>query len=939
VKRPSKARFSTLRTLGSTWLAGALYFLLLDAAVETFWIKSPVRWWVAVLTGVYLGGSAALWRRRHPLWERFDWAGKATASFFVFLGLLALTAWLPGGLSRGLSVLGLSTSTTLALAAGVAVVVSGVALFQLRYPHPAVRWTIAAGAAYGVIALLWGIYAGTPYPGLLRGESLWTWLPRWLQGAFIGSFVVVPLAMVVQIAARLQWLRPSESPGWRLRPVTMLSLVLATSVAAVTVPVESVTTLGQSGNRGPGMKPRPVETLKLPAARTFDLAHVDAAHFAVALGKEPAKIFEFVRDSIAFEAYPGVLRGPRGTLLAMAGNSVDRAQLLASLLEHAGHRVRYVHGELPDREARELVSSMWARRPRAAGAQAHRELSPALKRAQDTLSAGVKRDYSLIRDHLRRANFKMPRQSGLSVESLVKEAQAHYWVQWWKDGAWVDLDPSFGDAVPGQVYARAEQSFDKLPEALFHRVTLRLRLEEYPILLQGDAAVTPTVREILNYTAKAGDLSGVDVVLSHQPENWNGPARNLQEALSSAVAATGRVKPVLMVANRFVAGEEAFRQRPPSGAGIGGVSSGLGGEGTRKPVSIATAEWLEFEFTAPDGRRESVTREIFDLVGGPRRAAGRNLSAKEVRDRAEADRAIDVTEAIYDVFFTTGRINRTYLSDLAADPRRADYGDSDMRMVLLSLNIAFTATSDAVVEHLGDPRTLAVRFYPDSPRVQVAEASRKAGASRISLDLRRDSTRVVALGPQQENAFLARVLRGVLDGTLERVLLTYVTANLNAGGFPWSPVVSTSMVFERAHAERVPFLLLRDQSDLSHLERTVPEEALARLREGVARGQLAITPQRAISVGGVSRLAWWLLNPASGETIAVTDEGLHGGDEQMMVVNEKKLGVAWVSRNHALRVQTFKTVKEFGEWIGFLLVQRYEIVERLPPPWDRFVPW
>jgi hypothetical protein len=107
----------------------------------------------------------------------------------------------------------------------------------------------------------------------------------------------------------------------------------------------------------------------------------------------------------------------------------------------------------------------------------------------------------------------------------------------------------------------------------------------------------------------------------------------------------------------------------------------------------------------------------------------------------------------------------------------------------------------------------------------------------------------------------------------------------------------------------------------------------------MGRGQMAITPQRAISVGGASRLAWWLVDPTSGETIAVTDEGLHGGDEQMMVVSEQKRGVAWVSRNHALRVQTFETVQEFAKWIAFLLAQKYEIVERLPAPWDQFVPW
>ena len=84
---------------------------------------------------------------------------------------------------------------------------------------------------------------------------------------------------------------------------------------------------------GPGLRRQGIESLSLPVPRTIDLAYVQAENFAVGLGKDPSKIFEYVRDQIAYEPYVGVLRGPRGTLLAMAGNAVDRAALLGELLK------------------------------------------------------------------------------------------------------------------------------------------------------------------------------------------------------------------------------------------------------------------------------------------------------------------------------------------------------------------------------------------------------------------------------------------------------------------------------------------------------------------------------------------------------------------------------------------------------------------------------
>src|SRR5208282_5967407 len=83
-------------------MAIALYIAVIDAAVETVLGGSPVRWWVVGAVAVYLAASVGLWRYRPSLWRRMGWSGSASTSFFLLLGLLAFTVWLPGGLTDGI---------------------------------------------------------------------------------------------------------------------------------------------------------------------------------------------------------------------------------------------------------------------------------------------------------------------------------------------------------------------------------------------------------------------------------------------------------------------------------------------------------------------------------------------------------------------------------------------------------------------------------------------------------------------------------------------------------------------------------------------------------------------------------------------------------------------------------------------------------------------
>ena len=110
----STGRSGVWRAVGVAALAIILYAALVDAAIETFLSGSPVRWWVAGAVALYFALTLALWRWDRPRWERLGWSSRATAGFFVLLGVLTLTAWLHGGLTDGVRLLGQPTSTVLA---------------------------------------------------------------------------------------------------------------------------------------------------------------------------------------------------------------------------------------------------------------------------------------------------------------------------------------------------------------------------------------------------------------------------------------------------------------------------------------------------------------------------------------------------------------------------------------------------------------------------------------------------------------------------------------------------------------------------------------------------------------------------------------------------------------------------------------------------------
>jgi hypothetical protein len=79
-----------------------------------------------------------------------------------------------------------------------------VGLFARARIMPGVmRWVLGGLAVYAAVAFIQGALLIVPYDQLLRGHSLLTWLPRWLQGAFLGGLIALPAAMVLALVRDL----------------------------------------------------------------------------------------------------------------------------------------------------------------------------------------------------------------------------------------------------------------------------------------------------------------------------------------------------------------------------------------------------------------------------------------------------------------------------------------------------------------------------------------------------------------------------------------------------------------------------------------------------------------------------------------------------------------------------------------------------------------
>lgn len=608
-----------------------------------------------------------------------------------------------------------------------------------------------------------------------------------------------------------------------------------------------------SGTVAPSLlAPDAVGAATLQATVDADMFDADMLWRSAALEQDPLQLFAYVRD-LDYDPYVGSLRGTRGTLWGQAGNALDQSSLLIAMLRAAGIPARYRHGTLSAATAQALIAEMF---PQAPGIAGH---VPDGTEVADPLN-----DPELI--------------------ALVSD---HWWVEAYLPGSgWTDLDPSFANATPAQVFAESAASdgtdrISEIPDMLRYTVTLQLRVEQYnsfpisgsnlselyPLEVSWNTVELASRSIILGHTINTTSQGGVYSTITHDYI----PFISIEDAAE------------LTMGDPF---QDVLSSYP------------LGS-------SFTTAEWLTFSFEDPDGNVESFTREIKDVIGLDARLNGGSLNIAPpadnsalikpgesfvmwllpnlVRDEGllRQEQTSLVASMIESAAATVQIGELSGISSLTAEEQAA-LNEAQLTYYLnqaqshAATGLDYAARADVTANDI--ERSMRVKLYPNRPRIIIFSTRFDEAENRLVtvLDLRTTYLETIVYpGQATAAAFSANWFKGVADSYQEGDSLERATGE---------QALTTALVFDAMSEQGIaPVFITSDNQDLLDVYNLDPA-SYAYVVEALRDGKQILIPTDPVQLNGEPVLAWWEIDPQTGETIGVMDGGLHASALQYEII-------------------------------------------------------
>lgn len=568
----------------------------------------------------------------------------------------------------------------------------------------------------------------------------------------------------------------------------------------------------------------------------------DIPALAASLDYEPARAFAFVRDSIGFDPYPGVLRGAEGTLAARAGSAYDRALLLGALLDEMEVPHRFAFADLDETTAAALLQR--ASLPPASPLPAPGiELATTLDPAAIAGRAG--RDYARLRLALGDRLDAVPGDAAAEQMGAVRH---HAWVQVAYGTGWRDLDPSLPDAIEGTALAVAASTGAEIPPDARQSITLRIYAESIDGGVLSEALV-------MERRFDAADASAHEIFLYFQPA-VEGIGGAILEALSGDVS----WMPVLMIDGTTDKGTP-FR--------AGGRGTDVFGNSTAPP-ELARLR-LEVEHAGPGRVPVSGERILLDRVPDGLRGAPA-ITVEQLLPMGEDDAGPYVMAQIHHIMVSTGgadrrdyALQRAWSADftgfaLEGEDYQDAYALSDVLWPMAAADQELVVASEAaIVPALGTDGTF--RPFVDAPRVFITTVGRDAtsgDALGFATDLLIDGVGLLPGGPAPAGeAARRRLWYGALETALETELALKHATLLEPG----DRTISGASLGAQGK------LTLLTPPDAAGL----PPDSPPALRRALAGGSFVL-----VAGDPAVATAWWTVDPSDGAARSVLDPGLGG---------------------------------------------------------------
>ncbi len=654
----------------------------------------------------------------------------------------------------------------------------------------------------------------------------------------------------------------------------------------------------------------------------IDRSQFDAEALIDNLDYDAEMIVAHVAENIYFEQYTGLLRGTKGTLVSGAGNTLDQSVLLASLLKDAGYEARIARGTLNNEQAAVLLDQMFAARedrPWSDDRAGYRDVLEKMARLiggsdeevelfvesasqrQDIRSTSPFQDALSDRDFILqqlRAAGITPQQRQVTSQ-LLQETADYFWVEYrfGPSDPWQPTHPAFGNADAHDVDIAATAIIaDTVPEELQHRFRFQVFVEQKTgHKLDTTALTEPWERPVAN-------MHGVSLSFSNLPNGLSGPADLY--AMQEVAARTRYMIPTFHVGKSQQPQSDFFdmngivfdKDAVTMGGGAAGVFQTVGDLMEEALESTAvmqsdvdendefralSAQWMEFTFIAPGGAEKTVKRYVIDRIGAANRTSG-NL---KLANFATREAAIWKLATANNFILSPGGYSEAYILDryleriIAARP-----------IFELSLHDYYfpdqpTEISAEMLEAVRDTKELWIANAIEQGSTaspQVVDYRHEPGLLIVSNGLVSDSAET----SEQLIVDIANNARRVLRHDGDSILLAPEDAIL-AGTWatraeqlglpgPAGEQVSqwnTRKAFGQASAENIPVRIIKPgDSDDEWLAGMTPVEARDAIGRDLDNGFAVIVPEGPVS--DAAQAGWWRVDPVSGETLGMINEGL-----------------------------------------------------------------